>query len=488
MSHPTYSWPLVDRFLDRATELARLEEWWASSERMPINLYGRRRVGKSWLLRRFAHGKPAVVLVAERLATGAQLGRFAAQLAPLQGGVVPDLPDVASLLRTLFRLARDVPLLAVIDELPWLLGTTQAEAERTLSTIQAIMEDERDASQLKLVVCGSAVAQMEEMHSESNPLHGRLIRFEVRPLDLHRAVPFLPGRDPADRFERYAIAGGMPRYLAALGPGSVKDAVCRQILQPDAPLWNEGRTIVGQELREPAVHFAILEQLASGEKEMGEIAGALRLPGGTASKYLSTLESLRLVSRGLPLGGSPTARGGHWMLRDPFLRFWFRFVFRYQADLEAGLAPEDLYDAEIRSALTGHIAPMFEDACRTHVRRTYGTTASRVGRWWGNSVDTLRRAGLRSSEEIDIVGLARGRVTLVGEAKWTTAPLGPRVLRDLEQYKVPALRQAGFKLAPNIRTVLYCKSGFTQSLRARAANEDRLDLIDGVDVLKLDDG
>ncbi|MGH3520013.1 MAG: hypothetical protein ACRDQ7_22025 [Haloechinothrix sp.] len=52
-------------------------------------------------------------------------------------------------------------------------------------------------------------------------------------------------------------------------------------MRPDAPLWNEGRTIVGQELREPTVHFAVLEQLATGEKETGEIAAALRLPNGT---------------------------------------------------------------------------------------------------------------------------------------------------------------------------------------------------------------
>jgi AAA+ ATPase superfamily predicted ATPase len=483
MAFPAYKWPLVDKFLDRAAERTRLEEWWVGSERMPVNLYGRRRVGKSWLLRRFAHGKPAVLLVAERLAPGAQLARFAGVLAPLQGGVVPDLPDVATLLRTLFRLARNEPLLAVIDEFPWLLGTTQPEVERTLSAIQAVMEDERDASKLKLIVCGSAVAQMEAMQSERNPLHGRLIRLEIRPLDLGRAAEFLPGHDPVGRFERYAISGGMPRYLAAVGSGRLKDAVCQQILQPDAPLWNEGRTIVGQELREPAVHFAVLEELAAGEKEMGEIAGALRLPGGTVSKYLSTLESLRLVSRRLPLGASPTARGGHWVLGDPFLRFWFRFVFPYQADLEAGLAPADLFDTEISPALAGHIAPMFEDACRAHARHTFGTTATRVGRWWGNALHALRRSGDRSSEEIDIVGMARGRVTLIGEAKWTTAPMGPTVLRDLERYKVPALHQAGFKLATNARTVLYCKAGFTKPLRNHAASDARLSLVDGAEVL-----
>ena len=73
---PPYVWPRVEEFIDRTIEIDRLETWWAGDERMPVNLYGRRRVGKSWLFRRFAHGKPAVLLVAERLAAGAQLTRF----------------------------------------------------------------------------------------------------------------------------------------------------------------------------------------------------------------------------------------------------------------------------------------------------------------------------------------------------------------------------------------------------------------------------
>jgi hypothetical protein len=474
----TYTWPLAGEFLDRQAELTRLGTWWSGAERMPVNLYGRRRVGKSWLCRRFAHGKPSVILVAERLVPGAQLARFAEQLSPLTGGVTPDLPDVAALMRTLYRLARSHPLLAVIDEFPWLLGTTGPEVERCLSTLQAVLEEERDDSRLKLIVCGSAVGQMEALQSPRSPLHGRLVPLEVRPLDLGQAPLFLPGLGPLEVFERYAVTGGMPRYLAALGVHPLRRAVCDQLLRPDAPLWNEGRTIVGQELREPAVHFAVLERLASGEKAVADIAGPLRMESGTISRYLSALESLHLVRRRLPFGASPTARAGHWVLDDPFLRFWFRFVFPFQADLEAGLVPADLFDAEVAPALAEHVAPVFEDACRAHARSAYGSVAPRVGRWWGMARHDLRRAGVRSTEEIDIVGMARNRVTLVGEAKWTAAPLDVTVLRDLTEYKLPALEQAGFKLGGKPVTVLYSKAGYTNGLRDRSAHNDRLILLD----------
>ncbi|CAN5209082.1 ATP-binding protein [soil metagenome] len=473
-----YNWPRVDEFIDRTAEINRLEAWWASDERMPVNLYGRRRVGKSWLFRRFAHGKPAVLLVSERLAEGAQLTRFSQQLTPLLDGVAPALPDVAALFRVLFRLARDSRVLAVIDEFPWLVGTTSSAAVRTLSSIQAVMEEERDRSQLKLVLCGSAVTQMEALQSERSPLHGRLVPLELRALPYPRACAFLEGGHVQDRFARFAVSGGMPRYLAALAGGDLRDRVCDQLLRPDAPLWNEGRTIVGQELREPAMHFSVLEQLASGEKQVGELADALKTSSGPVSKYLSTLADLRLVRKDLPYGASPTDRGSHWVLQDPFLRFWFRFVFPFQADLEAGLAPEDLFDSEIAPELADHVAPVFEDLCREHVRATMGGTATRVGRWWGNSLNRLRQTGERTTEEIDVVGTARKRVALVGEVKWTTKPLGEKILHDLAEYKVPALEQGGFRLASEVTTVLFSRSGYSGGLRSRADDDDRLVLVD----------
>lgn len=478
MALPAYRWPLREEFLDREEEVSRLESWWKSTERMPLSVYGRRRVGKSWLLRRFSHGKPAAILVAERLAAGAQLTRFAEQLTPFNGGVTPDLPDAAGLIRTLYRMGRSDRLLAVIDEFPWLLGTTESEIERTLSSIQAVIEEERDASQTKLVLCGSAVGQMEALQSERNPMHGRLIPLEVRPLDLPRATIFLPSLSPIESFDRFAITGGMPRYLAGFADRRLSDVICDQLLRPDAPLWNEGRTIVGQELREPSVHFAILEQLAAGEKELGDIAGPLRMSGSIVSRYLATLESLRLVRRDLPFGASPSSRGGRWFLSDPFLRSWFRFVFPFQADLEAGLDPHDLYRTEIEPELNAHISPVFEEVCRQHARATFGRHAARVGRWWGNARNDLRRVGSRSTEEIDLVGMSRGRIALVGEAKWTKSRLDVSILRDLDEYKIPALKQAGFKLIARPVTLLYSRSGYTDGLHERATHDDHVKLVD----------
>lgn len=92
-----YSWPQVEQFVGRSKFLARLEDWWEDPTREPISVSGRRRVGKSWLLHRFAHGKPAVVLVASELALPTQLKRFAGLLTPHLGDVTPALESTADL-------------------------------------------------------------------------------------------------------------------------------------------------------------------------------------------------------------------------------------------------------------------------------------------------------------------------------------------------------------------------------------------------------
>jgi AAA+ ATPase superfamily predicted ATPase len=476
MAAEPYRWELTDLFIDRHDELSVLEQWWSSEERMPVNLFGRRRVGKSWLFRKFAHGKPAVLLVAHRLSAGAQLARFSEQLEPLLG-VRPNLPDVASLIRVLFRAGRAAKLLAVIDEFPWLLPGTASGNEEVLSTIQAVFEEERDQSQLKLALCGSLVGQMEALQTERNPLYGRLRPLQLRPLPYAQARGFLAGIDAISSFERYGIAGGMPRYLTDLAGADLRTVVCSRVLDRNGALWDEARTILDQELREPKVYFAILAELASGDKELGEITNRARLGAAQTSKYLAVLEDMHIVHRRLPVLAPPEARSGQWHLEDPFFRFWFRFVFPYQEDLESGLRAEDLFDGEVAPVLNEHIAPEFEAWCRSWARANLGDRARTVGAWWGPALDTLRRSKERTSEEIDIVGVGRGQVTVVGEAKWQNKPLDFSVLKDLREYKMPALRQAGFKLAAHVTTLLMARSGYTEEVRRAAAEDARLLLV-----------
>jgi len=480
MTLPPYAWPAREIFLDRGEDLARLERWWGGRDRNPLALYGRRRVGKSWLLRAFADGKPALILVADQGAPGRQLGRFAEALEP-HLGVRPDLPDLAALLRALYRVAAGRRALVVIDEFPYLLPGAERERRAALSGAQAAIEEERDASRLKLVLCGSHLAQMRGLLAEESPLRGRLTPLATEALPFPDASLFVAENETVRRIERVAVAGGMPMYLAELGRGrSLRAAVCESVLDHRGPLFNDPREILEEEFRRPGVYFSLLEVLASGERGMEDLTAALRVHHSALGPYLRELVRMQLVEKASPLTARRDLR---YRLRDDFLRFWFRFVFGFQESLRAGLRPGDHYDAEVAPALPEHVAPVFERLCRRWVRLGLGSLATSVGSWWGRSLDSLRAEGERGSEEIDVVASARSRVTFVGECKWTGGRVSRKVLADLEEFKIPALRQAGARFAaggPEI--LLFSKSGFKDGLVEEATARKDLRLV-GLDEL-----
>jgi AAA+ ATPase superfamily predicted ATPase len=342
------------------------------------------------------------------------------------------------------------------------------------------MEEEAASSKLKLIVTGSHVGMMERLFAEQEPLHDRFQPFRVRPLDFWKAQLLL-GDGPAERLlTAFGIAGGMPRYLTELaGSPDPVERLAELSLDPLGALFDEPRAILGQELEAPAVHFSLLSALSAGPAAYGDIQKRSRVDYDKVGRYLATLEALGLVTPRFPV--TDPDRVSHsrlYALSDGFLRFWFRYVFPFQPDLESGLDPRVVIESEILPTLASHLAPAIEDIAREWVRRSRLANATRVGAWWGPSLHELRRTNERSSEEIDIVGMRGKQVVLVGEVQWRSDQMDVGILGDLERYKLPALAQVhGIKIGRPV-IVLVSRSGFTSGLVQAAQRQERIILVD----------
>lgn len=469
-----YQFERIDRFRDRTEELTAIEAWFGrSDEPRAFLIHGRRRVGKSWLFRAFAHGREADIFVASTRALGGQLTSFAATLE--RDGERPYLPDLESFFRLLYRRARDTTRLAIIDELPNLV-----KVDRDLpASLLKIMEEEAGQSKLKLILTGSHVAMMEELLAERQPLHDRLQSLQLRPLDFWRARLVL-GDGPAERqLIAYGLAGGMPKYLAELA--GADDPVARMgelALSPFGRLFNEARTVLGQELDSPATHFSLLSALAAGPADYATIEKRSRVEHNKIGRYLVTLQNLHLVAPRFPVTDPDRKSYSRlYVLADGFLRFWFRYVFPFEADLESGLDPAAVIQTEIMPTLADHLSSTIEEIAREWVRRHRLGNATRVGSWWGPALDEYRRTGQRTNEEIDIVGLRGKRAVVVGEVRWRSDPMSVGVLGELDRFKLPALARAGVTIGrPHI--VLVSRSGFTPALTEAASKDSRITLVD----------
>ncbi len=461
-----YRFAAHSQFLDRREELRVLDDWWADEGyRFPLLLYGRRRAGKSWLFREFAHGKEADIFVCDERAERDQLASFASVLEE-RLGFRPDFADARSFFVYLFRQARQERRLAVIDEFPQLFGAGRSPVD---STLAAVMEEELDTSRLKLLICGSHVSMMQELLAERRPLHGRGRPLLLSPLSFRQARTFLRMHSGIDLLQRYAIAGGMPLYLDRFArKATVKRIVCDDLFSPMAPLFNEPRDVLKMELTNTAAHFSLLRALANRrELEWDRLVNESRVDRSTASRNIETLVALHIVEAANPLFAEPESRRRRYRLRDPMMRFWFRFVFPYQEDLMTGLSPEEHWRRTVEPQLADHFAAGFEEICRAWVRAQHRNSTDSIGRWWGLARHDLRRTGSRTSEAIDIVGTSRRRITVVGECGWQNRAMSRKVLDDLHSYKLPALAQVGVDASQTV-VVLFSRGGFSPQLQKQA--------------------
>jgi AAA+ ATPase superfamily predicted ATPase len=457
-----------------------MEQWWAAPTRDALALIGRRRVGKSWLFRRFADRKPAIILVADQRLLATQMARFAQALEP-HLGVRPAIDNLAGLFRILYQLGRDEKILTVIDEFPYLVPDGKARIE-VLSEVQAVMEELRDESQTKIVLCGSLIGQMRSLLAEGSPISGRLEQFDVWPLTFGEAGLLMDRADSdEERITRFAVVGGMARYLDDLGKGNLRTTISRNVLDRRGQLFNDPRVVLDQELNNPATYFSILEEVSRNPVPTEHLTNKLGVDSHTLAPYLQTLRDMRVITSTAPVGAPKASPRTKHRVSDGFIRFWFRFVFPNQDDLQDGLAGQDLWDADIEPHLAGFVASVFEDLCVRYTRAVYGATAPTVGGWWGPALNKHRKDGTRTTDEVDVVGAHRSNLKIVGECKWTTGEMPMKVLEDLREFKLPAIVQEGRLKPPKAGgplILLFAKGRFSAALYAEAEKDKSVRLVE----------
>lgn len=423
-------------FVNRSSELAELERWWTSGD--PLGLvWGRRRVGKSWLLGRFAESRPAVTHTGGARPAELELQLFSAAVA--RAG----LADTRDLVERPYRSWDEAfdalasaghasPVLVVLDEFPELLDSSP-ELESVLRSVAGRLGR---PSPLRLVLCGSAVRTMGAIAEERRPLFGRFgIRLPVHPFRPHEAALMLPELSPSDRAAVWGIVGGVPLYLSWWDQSaSLEDNLAELVCRPAGRLLSEGQLVLATEGDAQGLAGKVLAAVASGRTKFSEVQDAVRTD---PSRVLDRLEELRLVERVVPVTEkSKGSRRAVYRVADNFLAFWLGLVDRHRSEIERGLGTSIL--PVLASSLDDFLGSRYEDAFRQHLRRMasegeLGDVVA-IGPFWSGGGD-----------EIEAVALAgRHRVAvLLGEAKWTRSvdahPIESALIR--KSAALPAIRE-----------------------------------------------
>ncbi len=413
-------------FLNRTSELKKLQKLLGSKEPLLAVVYGRRRCGKSRLLQQL-NTTHTVYYLADQTDQALQRRTLANQLEQkLPGFSNGTYHTWESLFKAMNARNNDRNKKGtlILDEFPYLV----TQDPSIPSIIQKMLPTE--TLNMHLVLCGSSQRMMKSLiFNETAPLYGRAREIiKIRPLKPGLIINAL-GVNDRDAIEQYSIWGGVPRYweLAAEFSDST-DALRELVLNRDGILHNEPRRLLLDDMRTNTQPHSILAIIGSGVHRISEMSGRLEKNAMNLLRPLDILIELDLVRREVPFGElEKNTKKTLYTISDPFLRFWYRFVFPNLSTLEQELYDQVLEHWEKNKNL--FISSVWEDLARESVPHLSIANKQwkQARRWWGKD-----RFG--EIHEIDIVAESTdGSAILLGEAKW--GKYNPdTICRKLEMY------------------------------------------------------
>jgi AAA+ ATPase superfamily predicted ATPase len=449
-------------FVNREKELQLLEEEYNHDDFRFTVLYGRRRVGKTTLLKEYITSKPHLYFLVTLEALHIVLRRFQDIVADflkddfLRG---LDLKSFEQLFSYLAKQSFDKKLIIVIDEFQYL-----GKLDKSIpSQFQYIIDEILKSKNIHLILCGSIISMMyEQTLSYNSPLYGRRTSsVKLDALSFKYLSYFFPDKTQNELMELYALLYGVPKYLELFkDDGDIFDSIEKNILDKNAFLYEEPRFILQNEVSEPMTYFSILEIIAKGDHKIGNIAGKLNKNVQNITSFIAKLVELDILYKEVPATETNPLKSkkGLYFIKDNFFRFWFLYVLPYKSQLELGNKNYAL--VKIKENFSGFIAKVYEDLAIEYTLQNYPLL--KCGRWWSKT------------DEIDVVGVNEDYL-LVGECKYSSKKVGTDILQELKEKS----KKIELNL-PIKHYLLFSKSGFTDALIELSKDDDSIVLIDKI--------
>lgn len=390
-------------FIGRNFELAELNRLYDTDTFQFAVIYGRRRIGKTTIINEFIKDKEVIYFTGVESNEKQNLANFSRSIIEYETGQEAELiyPSFQRAFEQVFRLAQDRRLVLVIDEYPYVARSARSLA----STLQMLIDKNREQSKLFIILCGSSMSYMEdEVLSYKAPLYGRkTAQFKIQPFDFKETCEYLKDFNDLDKAFIYGIIGGTPQYLSYVDPETdIESNVKSLYLKSTSPLFDEPNSLIKLEMKDPAAYTAIISAIADGYTKLGDIASKAGISTALCANNIRQLISLGIVRKELPVGEHKTKKT-LYSLEDNMFKFWYRFIPENISAINLR-ATDTVYSNRIAPFLPEYMGYIFEDISKQYLWKLLIKDKSPVrfvslGRWWG--ADEKRK----TKTEIDIMGI-----------------------------------------------------------------------------------
>lgn len=442
-------------FIGRKNELTRLESIWNRDGNRAVAVYGRRRIGKSELLRRFCSDKRSLYIECILGSLPDNIHSIHRAVSLLDG---VDSEEPVYLKDTFDRIldcCRKEKTAVVFDEIPYLLDS----AEHVGSLLQHLTDSITRETDSMIVICCSSMSVMKRETTEyDRPLYGRFSeRMEIGALSFGECRLFHPNMDSLDSLKLYLSVGGIPKFHLDRETRTYREYIERHFLSPDSDMVDEGETLITAEFSPAGRYMAIVNAVSDGSTSLKTISERSGIQRNTCQRCIDDLMTAGILGIVKPMMNAP--KRPVYMICDPMIAFCQSVIRDSRAFLLRNSS--EIYDS-ISSKIDTFLGTRFEDFCSDYVMNRW--SCMDLGKWWGPDEDGTIR-------EIDIVATVKDGTSsygLFGECKFGKRIMPASVYRELVD-DVSLIRTD-----LNRRYVLFSVSGFSDELRDIAESEDVL--------------
>lgn len=463
-------------FIGRGEELRTLQNDYRNGNGFVV-VYGRRRVGKTTLIKEFMKDKCAFYFLATTESEPQSMKRFATMLSrttrnAMLGNVVFD--DWLDLFQVVVDFHPDEKKVLVLDEFPYLVRTNPSFPSILQNAWDEVLKDHN----VMLILCGSLTGMMKKHAlSYDSPLYGRRTsQIRLMPLPF-MDVYAVQGKGFQQAVERYAVTGGVPKYMEFFqSEEPLMEQIRNGILSRNGFLYEEPLFLLNEEVQSPVNYFSLLRVIADGNRKLHRIGLALNQETSSLMPYLKVLMDLGFIEKDVPITEKDPehSRKGLYSVCDNFIRFWFKYVYPFKGELELDNQQIALDELD-KDFSRRFVAFTYESICRNIFaalcrRNEIDFVPSRIGSYWKNDVD--------EDTEIDIASVDRtNRRVFFGECKYHAKPVDVDVYHSLHEKvcrsKDIAVAFDGYGIVYG----LFSKSGFTKRLVDMAHESNDIVLI-----------
>lgn len=453
-------------FIGREKELTLLNDLYKSEKFEFLVLYGRRRVGKTSLLKEFSDKHSGVFFSAQEKNDFLNLIDFShCVLSHFKDDYLGEFKTWEVAFEYISKRCVDEKLVLIIDEFPFIAG----ENPSIKSMLQHIIDHVWKDKNLLLILCGSSVSFMENaVMGYKSPLYGRATaQLELLPFDYLDSAKFFPNYSNEDKLLAYGILGGIPCYLQTFDDKQpIVKNIEMQILRTGAFLKEEPQLLLKMELREPALYNSIFEAIASGASRMNDIAQKVQEESFKCSKYMNTLRNIKLITKRVPCGEKESSRKTIYQIADNFYSFWYHFIFSNKSYYEIIGENDAAREIMLPENISRYMGEVFETICceymlRQAKERKLPFIPFQIGKWWGNN------PARRTEDDIDILLTDKKQEKLIlCECKYKKESFGK------EEYEIMKSRASIFPNAKEAYFYVFSKSGFTAWVMEEAKKDE----------------